>query len=68
MTIQYFADTDTALIDFTTNPVQETREIAENIYVDLDQDGTLVSMTIEHVKETGALDELVYREVKQRSA
>lgn len=68
MTIRYFADTDTALIDFSGEMVDETREIGENIYVDLDQHGNLVSMTIEHAKETGALDEVVYRDVKRQSA
>lgn len=68
MTIQYFPDTDTALIDFSPTPSAETRELSENIYVDMDEDGRLVSMTIEHAKQTGALDELVYREVKRETA
>jgi len=50
MKIRYFADTDTALIEFSSAPVVETREITENLYIDLDQDGNLVSMTIEHAK------------------
>lgn len=65
MTIQYFADTDTALIHLRTGTVSETREICENPYVDTDADGAVLSMTIEHAKETGALDELVHREVKR---
>ena len=36
MTIQYSPDTDTALIDFCSGTVAETREISENIYVDID--------------------------------
>jgi len=68
MTIQYFTDTDTALIDFRTGTVSETREISENLYVDIDADGVVLSMTIEHAKETGALEELVYREVKREPA
>lgn len=63
MKIRYFVDTDTALIDFTNKSVAETKEIGENIYIDIDGDGNLVSMTIEHAKQTGALEELVYREV-----
>ena len=68
MTIQYFADTDTALIDISTGTVSETREISENLYVDIDADGAVLSMIIEHAKETGALEELVYREVKREPA
>ena len=55
MRIKYFRDTDTALVDFTDHHVVETREISENIYVDLDAHGNLVSMTIEHAKENAAL-------------
>jgi len=68
MNIRYFVDTDTALIDFGERPVTETKEISENIYIDVDDTGNLVSMTIEHAKETGALEELVYREVGKASA
>lgn len=50
MKVKYFPDTDTALIEFTDKEVHETKEISENIYVDLDKDGNLVSMTIEHAK------------------
>jgi uncharacterized protein YuzE len=50
MRIKYFPDTDTAYVEFTDEKVHETKEISENIYVDLDQKGNLVSMTIEHAK------------------
>ena len=68
MTIRYFRDTDTALIDFTENPVAETKEINENVYIDVDDHGNIVSMTIEHAKESGGLEELVYREMSQETA
>jgi uncharacterized protein YuzE len=51
MIVKYFKDTDTALLEFSSRPVEETREISENVYVDLDQQGNLVSMTIEHAAE-----------------
>ncbi|MBD3267713.1 DUF2283 domain-containing protein, partial [bacterium] len=35
MKVKYFADTDTALIEFTDNEVKETKEISENIYIDI---------------------------------
>lgn len=68
MTIRYFNDTDTALIDFTSNAIVETKEVSENIYLDVDQHGNVVSMTIEHAKESGALKELVYREIGKQTA
>lgn len=37
MNIKYFNDTDTALVEFTKNPVKETREISENVYIDIDE-------------------------------
>ena len=52
MTIKYFRETDTALLEFSRGVVDETREIGENIYVDLDKQGNLVSMTIEHARES----------------
>ncbi len=51
MKINFFEDTDTALIEFTSKLVVETREVAEDIYLDLDENGNLVSMTIEHAEE-----------------
>ncbi len=68
MNIKYFEDTDTALIDFSTRSISETKEISENIYIDIDSNGNLVSMTIEHAKKTGALGKLVYEEMKSKSA
>jgi uncharacterized protein YuzE len=63
MRVKYFPDTDTALVEFTGNEVAETREISENIYVDLDARGNLVSMTIEHARTNAQLQEFSYQEV-----
>ncbi len=63
MKIKYFPDTDTALIEFTDKEVFETKEISEDIYIDLDQDGNLVNMTIEHAKDKAGLREFSYQEM-----
>ena len=63
MKVKYFSDTDTALVEFTDNAVAETKEISENIYVDLDSNGNLVSMTIEHGRKNARLQEFSYQEV-----
>jgi len=68
MKIKYFSDTDTALVEFADNPVQDTKEISENIYIDLDADGNPVSMTIEHAKKTAHLPEIVYQQIDKASA
>ncbi len=61
MKIRYFLDTDTALIEFSDAPVVETREITENLYIDLDKNGNLVSMTIEHAKKQTDVAEFSYQ-------
>ena len=63
MKIKYFNDTDTALFEFTENQAKETREISENIYIDLDADGNPVSMTIEHARITAHLPDITYQQI-----
>ncbi|MBI5343901.1 MAG: DUF2283 domain-containing protein [Deltaproteobacteria bacterium] len=60
MKIRYFSDTDTALIEFSNKAVTETKEISENLYIDLDDKGNLISMTIEHAKEKANISEVSY--------
>ena len=68
MRVKYFSDTDTALIEFTTKEIVETRELNENIYVDLDESGNIVSMTVEHAKADAGLWEFSYQEMPLRAA
>lgn len=65
MNVKYFKDTDTALLEFSDNPVLETREITENVYIDVDAQGNLVSMTIEHAKQRTTLPEVVVEQFDQ---
>ena len=60
MKINYFEDTDTALLEFTSERVAETREVSENIYLDLDENGNLVSMTIEHAGENANIRDFAF--------
>jgi uncharacterized protein YuzE len=68
MRVKYFSDTDTAHIEFTDKEVQETKEISENIYIDLDIKGNIVSMTIEHAKDNAGLWEFSYQEMSRQTA
>lgn len=68
MKIRYFSDTDTALIEFSNVSVVETKEISENLYIDLDERGNLVSMTIEHAKEKANISEVSYLQMEKTSA
>ena len=64
MKVNYFSDTDTALIEFSPAEIFETKEINENIQIDLDKSGNLVSMTIEHAKEKASMSELVFHQIE----
>jgi len=68
MKIRYFTDTDTALIEFSTKSIQETKEISENLYIDLDDKGNLVSITIEHAKEKANISEVSYLQMEKAVA
>lgn len=68
MKIKYFNDTDTALVEFADNPIEETREISENIYIDLDAAGNPVSMTIEHAKKTAHFPDISFEQIEKESA
>ena len=63
MKLFYFSDTDTALMEFSDDDVYETREVSENLYIDLDKKGNLVSMTIEHAKRDTKSWEFSYQEM-----
>ena len=68
MKVMYFHDTDTALIEFSTREVVETKEISENIYIDIDASGNPVSMTIEHAKQNTNLPNLSYAPIGYAAA
>ena len=68
MRVKYFSDTDTAHIEFTNKDVHETKEISENIYIDIDEKGNAVGMTIEHAKESAGRWEFSYQEMSRKTA
>lgn len=64
MRIKYFADTDTALFELNEHPVAETRQVGEDVFLDLDADGNLVSMTVEHARNRANLSEIAFLDMK----
>lgn len=68
MKVKYFKETDTALLEFSDAPVEETRAINENVYVDLDKAGNLVSMTIEHASSAAQLPQVSLEEIGASAA
>ena len=63
MEIKYFPDTDTLLINFTHKDIVESRDINDNILIELDKNGGLVSMTIEHATLQMDIDHFSYQKV-----
>ena len=63
MKIKYFEDTDTLYIELSDHEVSETKELNENLYIDLDADGRVVSFTIEHAKATSGKFDFSYETV-----
>ncbi|MDD5269301.1 MAG: DUF2283 domain-containing protein [Methylococcales bacterium] len=68
MKIKYFEDTDTALLEFSERPIFETKEINENIYLDLDEDGNLIGMTIEHALSQANINEVSFQQINRQVA
>jgi uncharacterized protein YuzE len=68
MKIKYFEDTDTAFLEFSDHPVYETKEINENIYLELDAEGRLCGMTIEHALLQANIKEVSFQQIARQVA
>lgn len=55
-------------MEFSTRPVVETRELSENVYLDLDEAGRVVTITLEHASRLGDLSEVRVQRLGQTSA
>jgi len=67
MRVKYFADTDTALIEFSDAMPFETRGLDENVYVDLDAAGHVVSLSVEHAQRSARGEEFSYERLPARA-
>ena len=63
MDVKYFPETDTLMINFSDKGVAETRDVNENLLIELDKDGNLVSMTIEHAKLQMDVENFSYQKI-----
>lgn len=61
MNIRYFPDTDTLLVSFSDRKIAETRDLTDDILVEMDEEGRLVSMTVEHAKQQMNVTEFTYQ-------
>lgn len=64
MKIKYFEDTDTALFELGSKMPSETRELSEDIYLDLDETGNVVSITVEHASIRSEMSEVSFIRMK----
>lgn len=65
MKIKYFEDTDTALLEIGGGTPAETRELSEDVYLDLDETGHVVSITVEHASLRGDLSEMTFKRINK---
>jgi uncharacterized protein YuzE len=65
MKIKYFEDTDTALLEIGGGTPAETRELSEDVYLDLDETGHVVSITVEHASLRSDLSELTFQRINK---
>ena len=63
MKVNYFPDTDTLLVTFSDKEVIETRDLNENVILDLDKVGGVVSLTIEHATSQTDVTEFSFRQI-----
>lgn len=68
MRIKYFEDTDTALFELGHGTPAETREVSEDVYIDLDGEGHVVSITVEHASLRSDLSEVSFFRLVTMSA
>ena len=68
MKVQYFEDTDTLHLVFRTQVPVETRDLDEDILIDLDEKGRVCSMTLEHAQEKVGDPEVEYTRISAELA
>jgi len=63
--IKYFENTDTALLVIGGGTPAETRELSEDVYLDLDETGHVVSITVEHASLRSDLSEMTFKRINK---
>jgi uncharacterized protein YuzE len=59
MRINYYADTDSLYIDFSSRPSADSREVSEGVVLDYDADGNLVGIDIDQASTRLEIKELI---------
>ena len=63
MKVKYFQDTDTLYIEFKAGGVVETKDLDENIQLDVDGQGKICALTIEHARDRADLQHFSFEQV-----
>lgn len=63
MKIKYFQDTDTLYIEFNQGIVSESRDLDENMLLDLDAAGNICAITVEHAKQRADIPHFSFEQI-----
>ena len=63
MRLNYYPETDSLYIDFSTTPSVESREISEGIVLDYDSEGHLTGIDIDNASHKIDLQEVVLSKI-----
>ena len=63
MKLNYYPDTDSLYIDFSSRPSVESREISEGVTLDYDADGNLVGIDIDNASRKIDLKEVTLSKI-----
>ena len=59
MKLNYYKDTDSLYIDFSSKPSKESREISEGVVLDYDADGNITGIDIDNASGKIDLSEVI---------
>ncbi|PYS61414.1 MAG: hypothetical protein DMF76_11115 [Acidobacteria bacterium] len=63
MKVQYFQDTDTLYIEFKAAGIAQSKDLDENIILDLDRDGNIFGITLEHASQRADIPRFSYEQI-----
>ena len=63
MNIRYYTETDTLHIEFRGAPVAETRDLDENILIDIDGEGDICAITVEHASKRAGIPRFSHEQI-----
>ena len=59
MKTNYYPDTDSLYIDFSSSPSVDSREVSDGVVLDYDAQGNLVGIDIDHASKKLKIQEII---------